>query len=60
MSGLMILYIMFCAGVITGANDEDKWGWKDYLILLLSPILIPFYIGYLIGEYIKNHKEENQ
>jgi len=45
-----VAYLIFCYTLILKVDDNGKWTWKDYLIFIFSPIIVPAILGKSIAE----------
>lgn len=49
---IIIIYVLFCYGYMTGLDDGIKWRWQDYVILPLAPVIVPALFGRMVCRFI--------
>lgn len=57
---LTIIYALLCYGFTMGVDDEKKWGFLDWVILIFSPVIAPFILGRMIGKVVYEISKLNE
>lgn len=48
----IIIYWIFCAGLVIGTDDGKPWTLGDKMYVILSGLYVPIVLGLFVGRYI--------